>query len=299
MNPTPLVDASRTFNATSLVATIRMLPPLPDVAQQILDRFGDEFLSANEIAAIVECDPPISARLFALANSAYFGLPKPVTDMRQVVSRVLGPDTVRSLAFALAADRTFDLDSCTHFDSRRFWHRALNCAASARRISKVVTNMNSVDREFSYLTGLCHDLGLLAMACTQPGQVDRRLAQCESDSTISFDQLCLEQFGFTRKDVSYELALSWDMPEAVVSAYRDRAAQGSNETLLASVLEASVETSRYFEHDGKTADGTDLEFPALAAEALALKPEALEQAARGTERQRGATESALQVMVGG
>lgn len=297
MNQPNLVTLDLPTDADSLASAIRMLPPLPDVAQQILDRFGDEYISASEVAAIVECDPAISARLFGLANSAYFGLSEPVTDMRKVVSRVLGPDTVRSMAFALAADRTFDLTACDHFDARRFWHTALNTAACARRIAKVVESLDANEREFAYLTGLCHNLGLLVVACTHPGDTDTVLASGDSSPELAIDDLFKEALGYSLEDVTYELARHWDMPDVVINAFEARATRPGSKHTLANVIDASIATSRYLEREGKNPDGSKMEFPVMAAESLELDPDALKKASAGTERQRGVTESAVQAMI--
>ncbi|MFK8032027.1 MAG: HDOD domain-containing protein [Gammaproteobacteria bacterium] len=299
MSTSSLVALSKRLDAGSLVSTIRMLPPLPDVAQKILDKFSDEFISAQDIANIVENDPAISARLFGLANSAYFGLPKPVSDMREVVSRVLGPDTVRSIAFALAADQTFDLSDCSSFDSRRFWHRSLHTAASARRIAKATDILDSSERDFSYLAGLCHNLGLLAVACCYPSDINRILLRHAADSEVGLDELCLDQFGFRVSDITFELAFQWGLPDSIIDAYRCLSVGSANGNLLATVLDASIQSARHLEQtpDSTTFDDVDMFVSEHVAEVLKLTPERLQKASIGTDKERKAAESTLRAMV--
>ncbi len=104
-----------------LARSIAALPPLPSTAQQILTCFGDEFIDAAKVAAVVDGDPAICAKLLGLANSAYFGLAEPVNTIGEAISRVLGVDTVRSLVLAMAIQCSFNSKGCPAFRTDQFW----------------------------------------------------------------------------------------------------------------------------------------------------------------------------------
>ncbi|MEM7082812.1 MAG: HDOD domain-containing protein [Pseudomonadota bacterium] len=287
-----------TCNASTLVSMIRSLPPLPDVAQEIIARFQDEFISGNDIADIVSGDPTISARLFSLANSAYYGLQEPVSDMRVVVGRVLGPDAVRSLAFALATNRTFDLSACLGFDSDRFWNRALNTAAAAQRFSKVVEDLDPTEREFAYIAGLCHSLGLMALACSLPEKTSDVLNAHTEDDELKMEELCVGKLGYSIETVTHELVNHWKLPQEIVVAYQHRAEQRSADNKLASILEASIKASRQIEHMLSATEPTDLHIPYIAKDLPDVELNTLKKATVGTEAQRQATETTVKAMVG-
>ena len=220
--------------------------------------------------------------------------------MREVVSRVLGPDTVRSLAFALAADRTFRLSDCPSFDTRRFWHRSLHTAESARRIAKIVDGLESSEREFAYLAGLCHNLGLLALACCYPSDTNRILQQHAADPEAGLAELCFDQFGFRVGDITYELALQWGLPDSIIEAYRCHGVVTTDENSLATILDASIQSARYLEQSFEEySDDQDLVISESVAQALRLTPERLKSASIGTDSERKAVESTLRAMVGG
>ena len=50
-------------SAQKIAESIATLPPLPETAHEILACFGDEFIDADKVTAIVAGDPGISARL--------------------------------------------------------------------------------------------------------------------------------------------------------------------------------------------------------------------------------------------
>ena len=74
-----------TETAARFAESIMALPPLPATAQEILTCFGDEFIDAEKVAAVVEGDPGICAKLLGLSNSAYFGLAEPAISMPEEI----------------------------------------------------------------------------------------------------------------------------------------------------------------------------------------------------------------------
>ena len=228
------VEAARQFTAG-----IKALPPLPDVAQQIITRLSDEFVDGNLVADVVARDPAIAARLISVANSAYFGLAEPVADMREVVNRVLGVDTVRSIAIALAAKRLFDTSRCPAFDPPRFWRKSFSVGISCRRVASVVDDIEPPVRAFAYLVGLCHNLGLLTLACLEPARLSAILAGRDEDGE-TLDALLVDEFGTGSAAITLALAEHWRMPEPVLDAYSSRVSGDSSTPNLGIVLRAAI-----------------------------------------------------------
>ncbi len=214
--------------AQNLAESLNMLPPLPEVARQILTDLNDEFVTGEEVAEVVGKDPGISARLIALANSAYFGLSKPVGDIAEVVNRVLGVDNVRSLSLALAADHVFDSSRCDRFDTQRFWVGALLMADSTRRVIDSDTEADDDDRALAYQTGLCHNVGLLALAYLLPLETNvalgRHLEQDQEenkaeDARKNLGVQLIAATGMDHRQVTFAVAQAWSLPAATVAAY--------------------------------------------------------------------------------
>lgn len=220
-------DASET--ASRLAKTIAALPPLPATAQEILACFGDEFIDADAVAIVVENDPAICGRLLGLSNSSYFGLAEPITDIREAIGRVLGVDTVRSLVLAMAIQRSFDRNRCPAFNIRRFWSHSLQTAECCKRIALSDSSSNPTVRDLAYSTGLCHNLGLMALAHMQPQETNQALQALAEEGVVAQnlrDRLAA-LIGTDHRIVTSELASVWSLPEAMVNAYRSRAALDS------------------------------------------------------------------------
>lgn len=278
---------------------VQNLPPLPAVAQEILLSLGDEFIDGNRVADIVEKDPGICARLLGLANSAYFGVGRPVSDMREVVNRVLGVDTVRSLAFALASKQVLNTSACPAFDASLFWHRAVTCASSSKRIASVLDEVTPVDREFAYALGLCHNLGLMAFVHYDPNAMDEVLSIDRGESKQALSELLKERFGCSAEALTCELARQWQLPEQIVEAYAYRADTSNTQSSLALILRAGIRAAQFEELDPGTQEtGEGADWFNDHSEPLGLSPKDLQSVAVATERQREAAESAANCMSG-
>ncbi|MEL6868589.1 MAG: HDOD domain-containing protein [Pseudomonadota bacterium] len=200
------------------VSKVDALPPLPETGMKIIQSFGDEFLDGNIVADIVAGDPAITARLIGIANSSYFNLQEPVTDMRQVVNRVLGVDTVRTMAFALAVKRSFDTSQCPNFDAGVFWQQAMSLADACQKMAKQST-LSGEAQILAHTLGLCSGLGSLALAALEPLRLNTVLDEHDAHSQ-DIDAAVSAEFGVSAAAITASLAHSWSMPEILVAAYQ-------------------------------------------------------------------------------
>jgi len=210
--------------AMRLAQSIAALPPLPATAQEILTCFGDEYIDAHKVTAVVEGDPGICAKLLGLANSAYFGLAEPVNSIGEAISRVLGVDTVRSLVLAMAIQQSFNSKKCPGFHTARFWTQSLLTAECCKKIALADERAGEDVRDLAYSTGLCHNLGLLALAHMEPVRTSAVLmshrAQAQPNSLAD---VFSEEFDTDHRVMTAELARTWSLPAPMVSAYQYRA----------------------------------------------------------------------------
>ena len=210
-----------TETAQRIAESIAALPPLPATAQRILACFGDEFIDADAVAEVVENDPGICARLLGLSNSSYFGLAQPVNNIREAIARVLGVDTVRSLVLAMAIQRSFNSRKCPAFDAERFWRSSLQTAECCKKIASADESSDATVRDLAYSTGLCHNLGLMALAHMEPDRTHRVLQMHEEQSTPgTLSRIFASEIQTNHTIVTSELARLWSLPEPMVSAYQ-------------------------------------------------------------------------------
>jgi len=204
-----------------LAKSIAALPPLPATAQEILTCFGDEFIDAHKVTAVVEGDPGICARLLGLANSAYYGLSEPVNLISEAISRVLGVETVRSLVLAMAIQQSFDRKDCPVFDTEQFWTQSLLAAECCKKIAATDTAADVEIRDLAYAAGLCHNLGLMALVHLAPKATNAVLiAHREQAMPNMLAKLFVDALETDHRNMTAVLARTWSLPAPMVAAYQ-------------------------------------------------------------------------------
>lgn len=198
------------------ILRVRHLPPLSTTAEELLKALSDDEIDLKALAAIIERDPGLAARIVGLANSAYFAQPLPVYSVEEAIIRVLGLNMVKSLALGISVAGAFDLDRCPVFDLPGYWYRALACGQLARLLSFALPVAQRPDPGVLYLGGLFHNLGALLLAHVIGGEyadVLRRAVR-EPDRLLEFEQ---EQLGLDHREAGAWLAGRWHLPAAIVA----------------------------------------------------------------------------------
>ena len=248
-----VVSAASQQGAADIIGQVNMLPPLPAVALQIIDKLGDEYVDGNVIADVVAKDPAIAGRLIGLANSAFFGLTNPATEMRDVVNRVLGADSVRTLAFALATQQAFDTSRCAAFDTEAFWTHSLRAAAYCKRLAAVLPDISADARNSAFIFGLCHSLGLLVLAVLEPEKLNKVFETADAFDYPAINNDTQACFGVSLEVLTATLAHHWKMPDLIVEVYDSYASSdGEATSTTAEVLRTAVEATLLDAADDKS-----------------------------------------------
>lgn len=130
------------------------LPVLPGVAVEALRRVRDPRIRVDDLLDVVERDPPLAARILAVANSSYYARGIPIRSLRQAVVRLgLGP--LRDVIYmAIYANTVFDAPGFVDLVRETFDH-SIQVARVAQRLAPLLGH----DEEMAFLAGLLHDVG--------------------------------------------------------------------------------------------------------------------------------------------
>ena len=88
------------------ISTLKNLPSLPHILLKLLEACNQDTGSLDKISEIVHKDPSLSAKILRLVNSAYFGLPQRVEDVRQAVV-LIGMNGVKNVAVCACVYEAF------------------------------------------------------------------------------------------------------------------------------------------------------------------------------------------------
>ena len=202
-------------SAEQLANNVTQLASFPDVAFRINDMLRDEDSSAEQIGAVIEPDPALSAALLRLANSALFGIGGNVSNVARAIT-VVGLREVRDLAFGICATTTFKGIPNDLVSVEDFWKHSLYCAVAARHIG-ARARVRGGDSLFT--AGLLHDIGHLVMFNQCPDKARQALLHSvDENDGVAVYLSEREIFGFDHAAVGAALARQWRLPESLCAA---------------------------------------------------------------------------------
>lgn len=194
-----------------VVSRMRALPSQPDVYTRLMRAVRSEDVGMDEIAAIVEENPSVAARVLQLVNSAFFGLPRPTASIKEAVV-FIGTKTLRTLVLSVEAFRDLQLEvNVAGFDPENLQHHAV---ATARIAAEMVP---AAERETAYSAGLLHSIGVLVLASQLPDEWGRIVDEARSSrrSLLDVENLVL---GVDHGQVAAALLSLWGLPHNVIEA---------------------------------------------------------------------------------
>lgn len=206
----PAADRS---HLEAFVRQLTRLPMLPDVVLRLTKVIQDENAGAGDVAAVIETDQGLAAKVLRVANSAAYALRREVRSVPQAVA-FLGLGQVWSTCVGAGV-----VDALSEFDSEvlpfeEIWTHSFGAAVCARELARAAAG---IDEGQAYLAGLLHDVGKVLMGTYITHEFD----QCVRSAGIAGTPLWqVEQtyLSFCHAEVGQWLLEEWRIPPEIALA---------------------------------------------------------------------------------
>jgi HD-like signal output (HDOD) protein len=237
-----------TVDLDKLVATTPELAAMPATSARLLTLLEDPEVSVQEVVAVLETDPALTANVLKLCNSAYYGLRGEVASVREALVR-MGNQAVLTLAFASSMGRMLQSPVTGYRLPRgQLWRHALAVGLIAARLAP--PDMAAADRNRMFTAGVVHDVGKLLL--DRPLRESLRQLPPEPDySALVVGERDL--LGCDHAEAGARLAAAWSFPDDLVSAIGGHHRPAPPGTIASVVLAADLLASRSGHHGGAPA----------------------------------------------
>lgn len=219
-----------------LAGRLQTMPSLPTLYLRLVELMRDPTASLREVGALVASDLGMSVKVLQLVNSAFFGLPRQLSDPVEAVS-LLGVEMIQSLALSCHAFSELEAGAGRIADADELWAQCMLVAKVARRIATTEGVSRTVADE-AFMGGMLHQVGRLLLA-TNYGDDYSRLRRSIGASGIEADAAETAQFGATHAELGAYLLGLWGIADPIVEAVafhrRPSACPASGFTPLAAV----------------------------------------------------------------
>jgi putative nucleotidyltransferase with HDIG domain len=219
------LECLRVISTEDLDRAIRNLPVFPIVAQRALRVLMRADWSAAELQSIASSDQALATQLLAAANSWTGPARMRISTISQAITYI-GSERTSRILYAASLKPLFSNPRL-----RELWMHSLSAAQAAESIAEAT---RSADPKESFLAGLIHDIGRLAMSVL-PAAFQSRF---ESLTGAGCEPFLVERVlsGFSHAQAGARALREWKFPDPLVNAIEFHHEPEKTENKLASIL---------------------------------------------------------------
>jgi HD-like signal output (HDOD) protein len=131
---------------------------IKNVVSGIMRIIGDPQSTVKELKELIEIDPPLTARLLKIANSAFYSLQRKVSEIEQAIV-LIGFDELKELALSQKVCELFAKgESVLGYSRPLLWRHSVAVALLSKMIYRKEFGLKG---DNIYAAGLLHDLGIV------------------------------------------------------------------------------------------------------------------------------------------
>lgn len=184
------------------------------IVSALIRIINDPKSTINELNDVIKTDPPLTARVLRLANSAFYAPPKQIDEIIQSVIWV-GYEAIKELALSQKVCKLFKDDEPIDGYSRTdLWRHSLAIAIMGKMIYR---------REFGekgdnmYAMGLLHDLGLIVIDQFCHSEFIQIIEHTLS-SGKDIAKIERQVLGFDHTQLGKAITKDWNLPDKIYMA---------------------------------------------------------------------------------
>lgn len=196
------------------------LPPLPAIAQRIIQLRVDPNADVSDLCEIIELDGGLAAQVVSWAASPYYSAPGTIKSIHDAVVRVLGFDMVMSLALGLALGNTLKLPIYRPDGCLSYWQQSVYVAACTEALISCMPRDVRPSYGSAYLSGLLHNFGFLLTAEIFSEKFKDICEHIDANPHVSIPDIEQKVIGVDRDQLASWLMDFWNIPPEVSTGLR-------------------------------------------------------------------------------
>ena len=192
------------------------VPSVPALYKAILHEMQSEEPSVARVAAIIEKDAGMTAKVLQIVNSSTYGLRQSVSNVVEAAA-LLGLSNIRNLVLAAEAFQPAEEDKLPeNFKLELLWNHSLKVASFAKKIV-IMESENQKMADEAFTAGLLHDIGQIILATKKTEDFGEALRLAKENGELLID-VEKKIFGATHAEVGGYLMELWGLPDPITEA---------------------------------------------------------------------------------
>ncbi len=203
------------------------LPPLPEVMTDLMDKINSGEATAAEVSELIASDPGLVAQMLKVINSAYYGLPRQITDIKHAVA-YLGFGEIHRIVLTVAVMRSLEPEDGNLF--RSYWSHSFFTALVSKKVAMAFEKTMAPGE--IYTAAVLHDIGKLVYQKFFPEHYGAMAQYCKKKRVFLSD--AEKEFGFPSHGRFGSLLCNrWQLGENLENACENHELETLHEALRA------------------------------------------------------------------
>ncbi len=199
----------------NVISKIESLPSLPSLYKEVVEEVNSPNGSLTKVGEIISKDVGMSAKLLQLVNSAFFGLPTPISSTVRAVN-FLGLKTIKTLILTIKIFSQYDRAGLPGYFISSVLDHSISMGILARSIAtQEDLGQNQIDEAF--MAGLLHDIGKLILLDKLPSKC-LEISDAFNSSNCQLWEAEQKILGTSHAQVGAYLMGIWGFSESIVEA---------------------------------------------------------------------------------
>ena len=195
----------------SKLKDVRDLPKLPTLAVETQKIISNSNSSMTDLVAVVEKDMALAGRILRVANSAFYGIPRKIDNLKTAMI-VLGMREIARLVTSVSIMGLFEDDS--EFDMKQFWLHGAICGDFTVGLYR---GLRLQCPNGAHISGLLHDIGKIILY----KYLSEYYTQCKDymeENDVRMVDAEIELLGIDHGHIGSWLTRKWNIPDEISEA---------------------------------------------------------------------------------
>ncbi|MBW7997393.1 MAG: HDOD domain-containing protein [Candidatus Glassbacteria bacterium] len=191
------------------------LSSIKSTVSELIRLINDPKSGAKDLKEVIQLDPPLSAKLLKLANSAYYGFPRTIGDIQDAVVCV-GFNELKELALNQKISQIFvnESDEFAGYSRALLWKHCVSVAICGKLIYRRAFNDQGGT---AYVAGLLHDIGIVIEDQFLLDSFFKILDEFGAGGGAISD-IETSVLGYDHTDIGNAIAVDWNFPDETAVA---------------------------------------------------------------------------------
>ena len=197
---------------SEITGALKAMPPLPHVAQRVLQVVRDPEYSIDELVELVRTDPALTGRILKLCNSALYGLHKEVLSVADAVAYLGTRNLVKLVLVSCSATHFTKTRKSPYTDPATLWRHTFSVATAAQCLAM---RSGFAQADTAFTAGILHNIGKIVLS-----QLADPATFCVPATATSHVQAEQMLFGIDHATAAGIVVDTWLLPRELRQAVR-------------------------------------------------------------------------------